>query len=56
MRGTGFGVIRTVAFSLGATSPLLFGAADRGFFDEAFLLLAVFTAGMLVVGWRLPTD
>jgi len=41
MQGTGFGFLRTVYLLLAATAPTAVGVlADRGFFDEAFLLLA----------------
>jgi MFS family permease len=55
VRGTGFGVLRSVAFTVGATSPVLFGAAaDRGFFDEAFVVLAAFACGMILLAFRIP--
>jgi MFS family permease len=41
IRGTGLGVVRTTAATLGAAGPVLFGLlADRGYFDEGYLLLA----------------
>jgi MFS family permease len=41
IRGTGLGVVRTTAATLGAVGPVLFGLlADRGYFDEGYLLLA----------------
>lgn len=41
IRGTGFGIFRTIVFMIGALSPALFGiAANHGFFDEAFIALA----------------
>jgi MFS family permease len=55
MRGTGLGAIRTVYMGLGAASPLLFGAfADRGFFDEGFLVLAVVAAVVSLLSLRIP--
>lgn len=55
VRGTGFGVLRSIAFTIGATSPALFGAAaDRGFFDEVFIFLAVLASGMIVLAFRIP--
>ena len=55
MRGTGLGVIRTTAASLGAMGPVLFGlVADRGFFDEAYLVLAGLMVLMLVLTVRMP--
>lgn len=41
IRGTGFGIVRTITFLVGSISPVAFGAAsDRGHFDIAFLVLA----------------
>jgi len=55
VRGTGFGVLRSIAFTIGATSPALFGAAaDRGFFDEVFIFLSVLASGMIVLAFRIP--
>ncbi|MFW5963687.1 MAG: MFS transporter [Natronomonas sp.] len=55
MRGTGLGAIRTVYMGLGAASPLLFGAfADRGYFDEGFLVLAVVAAVVSLLSLRIP--
>jgi MFS family permease len=46
VRGMGLGLIRTIAASLGAIGPVLFGAiADRGYFDEGYLLMS----GMLII-------
>lgn len=57
VRGTGFGVLRSVAFSLGATSPAVFGAAaDRGFFDAVFVALAVLTAAMVLLAFLIPAS
>ncbi|MFC6719865.1 MFS transporter [Natrialbaceae archaeon GCM10025810] len=54
MEGTGFGVLRTVSFGLGAASPVVFGAAaDRGFFDEVFLSLAVAAGVMILLAVRI---
>jgi len=48
-RGTNLGALRTVYITLGSLSPVLFGAiADRGYFDEAFLGVAVL-AGVVVL-------
>lgn len=55
VRGTGFGVVRTVAFLIGSTTPVLFGAAaDNGFFDEAFMALAAFAGAMVLIALRMP--
>lgn len=55
VRGTGLGVVRTTAATLGAAGPVLFGAvADRGFFDEGYLLLAGIMAAIVLLAFRLP--
>lgn len=55
MGGTGFGVLRTISFTIGAMSPVLFGtAADRGYFDEVFFALGGLVIMMVLVGIRLP--
>ena len=53
MQGTGLGFLRTVYMTIGAASPVLFGAfADRGFFDEGYFVLAGFAlAAMVLVRW-----
>jgi len=57
IRGTGFGILRSIGFTIGAISPVLFGAAaERGFFDEGFTILAVFAAGMLLLAFRIPEN
>lgn len=55
IQNTGFGLLRTGYFIIAALSPFLFGAvADRGFFDEAFLLLAVLTVVAIVLTTQIP--
>ncbi len=55
MQGTGLGFLRTVYMTIGAISPVLFGAfADRGYFDEAYVVLAGFVAVAIVLTWWLP--
>lgn len=50
MQGTGLGFLRTIYMTTAAGSPILFGAiADRGFFDEAFLLLGVLASGTIAL-------
>lgn len=52
-QGTGFGLLRTISFSIGAISPVLFGAiADRGFFHMGFMLLAALALVMVVIVHR----
>lgn len=57
IEGTGLGAVRSVASMLGATGPVLFGAvAERGFFDEGYLLLAALVGVMTLLTLRLPGD
>ncbi|MFC6837935.1 MFS transporter [Halomarina ordinaria] len=56
VRGTGFGILRTVGFTVGATTPVLFGAAaDRGFFDAGFVALSALAGGMFLLAFRIPS-
>jgi MFS family permease len=56
MRGTGLGVIRTTAATLGSSGPVLFGLlADRGFFDEAYLVLAGLMVLVVLLTLRMPS-
>ena len=55
IRGTGLGVVRTTAATLGAAGPVVFGAiADRGYFDEGYLLLGVVLVAVVLLTLRLP--
>lgn len=55
IQGTGLGTLRTIYMTIGAGSPVVMGAlADRGFFDEAFLLLAVVAAVAIALCTRVP--
>jgi ACS family hexuronate transporter-like MFS transporter len=55
IKGTGLGVVRTAAATLGAAGPVLFGSvADRGYFDEGYLLLAAVLAAVILLTHRLP--
>jgi MFS family permease len=55
IRGTGLGVVRTVTAVIGSTGPVLFGAiADRGYFDEGYLLLAAVLLVVILLTLRLP--
>lgn len=55
IEGTGLGAVRSSASMLGALGPVLFGAiADRGFFDEGYLLLAVLVGVITLLTFRLP--
>jgi MFS family permease len=57
VRGTGLGVVRTSVATLGAAGPVLFGAiADRGYFDEGYLLLAAVLVVVVLLTLRLPTS
>lgn len=53
--GTGLGVIRTITIAISALSPVVFGAiADRGLFDEGFLLLATLLFCLSIPLFRIP--
>ena len=55
VRGTGLGVIRTITAIIGSTGPVLFGGiADRGYFDEGYLLLSVILVVVILLTLRLP--
>lgn len=55
IQGTGLGVVRTTAATLGAMGPVLFGGiADRGYFDEGYLLLAAVLVVVILLTLRLP--
>jgi predicted MFS family arabinose efflux permease len=55
IRGTGLGVIRTVTAIIGSTGPVLFGGvADRGYFNEGYLLLAAILVVVILLTLRLP--
>jgi predicted MFS family arabinose efflux permease len=55
IEGTGLGAVRSSASLLAATGPVLFGAvAERGFFDEGYLLLAVLMGLVTLLTLRLP--
>ncbi|QHS15902.1 MFS transporter [haloarchaeon 3A1-DGR] len=57
IRGTGLGVVRTAAATFGALGPVLFGSiADRGYFDEGYLLLAAIMALVVLLTRRLPAE
>lgn len=55
IRGTGLGVVRTTVATLGAMGPVLFGGlADRGYFDEGYVLLAAILVVVILLTLRLP--
>ena len=55
IRGTGLGAVRTTAATLGAVGPVLFGVvADRGYFDEGYLVLAGIMLAAILLALRLP--
>lgn len=55
IRGTGLGVVRTTAATLGSAGPVLFGViADRGFFDEGYLALAAVMVLIVLLTLRMP--
>jgi ACS family hexuronate transporter-like MFS transporter len=53
MRGTGLGVIRSSATTLGAMGPVIFGLiADWGYFDEGYVLLAAILVAAIFLTLR----
>ncbi len=57
VQGTGLGVFRTGTAMLGSAGPVLFGLiADRGFFDEGYLLLAGILGLVILLCLRMPTE
>lgn len=57
IQGTGLGVVRSTSASLAAMGPVLFGVvADRGFFDEGYLLLGLLVGVITLLSLRVPVD
>jgi MFS family permease len=55
IKGTGVGVVRTFTMIIGATGPVFFGGiADRGYFDEGYLLLSAILVVVILIALRLP--
>jgi MFS family permease len=55
IRGTGLGTIRTVSAMVGSTGPVIFGVvADRGFFNEGYVALAVILVIVILLTYRMP--
>lgn len=55
VQNTGFGILRSVYFSLGAVSPTLFGVvAGWGLFEEAFVGMAGLAGAMMLLALWLP--
>jgi ACS family hexuronate transporter-like MFS transporter len=55
IEGTGLGAVRSVASMMGAAGPVLFGAiAERGYFDEGYLLLAALMGVITLLTLLLP--
>lgn len=55
IRGTGLGLIRTISAMLGALGPVVFGViADRGFFDEGYVGLAMIIVVVILLTLRAP--
>ncbi len=53
-QGSGLGLLRTISFTIGAASPVIFGAlADSGLFNEGFIALGVLAAVIIVFSRRL---
>ncbi len=57
IQGTGLGVFRTGTAVLGSAGPALFGLiADRGFFDEGYILLAGMLCLVVLLTFKLPGE
>ena len=57
IEGTGLGTVRSSASLLASMGPVLFGAiAERGFFDEGYLSLALLMALVTLLTFRLPSE
>ena len=55
IQGTGLGTVRTVSAVIGSTGPVLFGVvAERGFFDEGYVVLAVILLIVIALAYRTP--
>lgn len=55
VEGTGLAAVRTTFLAIGAFSPLVFGAlADRGLFDEMYIVLAMLSGLNVVLAIRIP--
>jgi MFS family permease len=55
IEGTGLGAVRSSASLLASMGPVLFGAiAERGFFDEGYVSLALLMGVGTVLTLRLP--
>ena len=55
IQGTGLGTVRSTSSMMGAIGPVLFGAAaDRGYFDEGYVLLAIIVGLITILTFRLP--
>jgi MFS family permease len=54
IKGTALGIVRTIVISIAAASPVVFGlSAERGYFDEGFLVLAVVAASISLLAVRI---
>jgi MFS family permease len=55
IQGTGLGTVRTAAAMVGSTGPVLFGiVADRGFFNQGYIALAVILVIVILLAYRMP--
>jgi MFS family permease len=55
MQGTGLGVIRTVSAVIGSSGPVVFGVvAERGFFDEGYIMLAIILVVVILLTYKMP--
>lgn len=55
IQGTGLGTVRTASAVVGSMGPVVFGVvADRGFFDEGYIALAVILMIVILLTYRMP--
>ena len=55
IQGTGLGAVRTASAVVGSMGPVIFGvAADRGFFNEGYIALAVILVLVILITYRMP--
>ena len=55
IQGTGLGAVRTASAVVGSMGPVIFGVvADRGFFNEGYIALAVILVIVILLTYRMP--
>ena len=55
IQGTGLGAVRTASAVVGSMGPVIFGiVAERGFFNEGYIALAVLLMVVILLTYRMP--